>query len=152
MQKKEDTGKQKTNEERTQDNKAMEEKLQKMMDEDDAVDVAQGKLFDPRDLLLEAKSLHQKYHKRLGLVNYNVLSFDEIVDLGAIKNANERSKTMLWMMLHKAYPDLKKEDIGKLPGVKVAKLLTLITKDEDFLPPETLKPSQSGSKTTRTRK
>jgi hypothetical protein len=62
---------------------------------------------------------------------------------------------MLWMMLNRAYSDLRKEDVGKLPGAKVAELLTLITKDEGFLPatqepaPEPLK---SGSRRTRTRK
>lgn len=134
------------------DDEKRAEEYQKALDADDAEDAAKGKLFDPRLLLKEAKSMHQKHLGKLGLVNYNVLSFDELVGLGEIKDANERSKTMLWMMLRKAYPGLTKEVIGELPGVKVAKLLTLITKDEDFLPPETLKPSQSGSKTTRTRK
>jgi hypothetical protein len=155
MQKKEDTGKQKTNEERAQDNKAMEEKLQKMMDADDAVDVAKGKLFDPRDLLLEAKAIRQKYHKKLGLVNYTVLTFDEIIGVTKIEDKNESSKTMLWMMLNKAYPNLQKEDVGKFPGTKVADLLTLLTKDEDFLPPTqepTPEPSKVGSNRTRTRK
>jgi len=127
----------------------------KALEADDAEDVAKGKLFNPRDLLLEAKAIRQKYHKKLGLVNYCVLSFDEIIGVTKIEDKNEASKTMLWMMLCKPYPDLRKEDVGKFPGTKVAELLTLLTKDEDFLPatqkpaPEPLK---SGSRRTRTRK
>lgn len=134
-----------------EDEKNRISEYQKALDADDAEDVAKGKLFDPRELLLEAKTMHQKYHKRLGLVNYNVLTLDELFGLGKIEDKNESSKTMLWMMLNKAYPDLKKEDVGKFPGVKVAELLSLITKDEDFLP-ATPEPSLSGSSKTRTRK
>jgi len=139
----------------TEDEKKRVEGYQKALDADDAEDVAKGKLFDPRDLLHEAKSMHQKYHKRLGLVNYNVLSFDELMGLSAITNKSESSKTMLWMMLNRAYPDLRKEDIGKFPGTKVAELLRLLTKDDDFLPSTqepTSKPLKSGSGRTRTRK
>jgi len=135
----------------TEEEKKRIKEYQKALDADDAEDVAKGKLFDPRDLLLEAKTMRQKYHKRLGLVNYNVLSFDAMLGISEIEDKNERSKTMLWMMLNKAYPDLRKEDIGKFPGTKVAELLTLITKDENFLPP-TPKQSKSGSGRTKTRK
>lgn len=124
---------------------------QKVLEADDAEDAAKGKLFDPRELLLEAKAMRQKYHKRLGLVNYSVLTFDDMLSLGAITDKSESSKTMLWMMLRKAYPDLRKEDVGMFPGTKVAELLTLVTKDEGFLP-STPKPSESGSSRTRTRK
>ena len=138
-----------------EDDKKRAEEYQKALDADDAEDVAKGKLFDPRDLLLEAKAIRQKYHKKLGLVNFSVLSFDEMLSLGRVEDKDERSKTMLWLMLNKAYPDLKKEDVGRFPGAKVAELLTLVTKDDDFLPatPEqSSKPLKSGSKTTRTRK
>jgi hypothetical protein len=124
---------------------------QKVLEADDAEDVAKGKLFDPRELLLEAKAMRQKYHKRLGLVNYSVLTFDDMLSLGAITDKSESSKTMLWMMLRKAYPDLRKEDVGMFPGTKVAELLTLVTRDEGFLR-ATPKPSESGSSRTRTRK
>ena len=124
---------------------------QKVLEADDAEDVAKGKLFDPRELLLEAKAMRQKYHKRLGLVNYSVLTFDDMLSLGAITDKSESSKTMLWMMLRKAYPDLRKEDVGMFPGTKVAELLTLVTRDEGFLP-ATPKQSKVGSKATRTRK
>ena len=134
-----------------EDEKKRIEEYQKALDADDAEDVAKGKLFDPRQLLLEAKAMHQKYHKKLGLVNYSVLTFDDMLSLGKIEDKDERSKTMLWMMLCKAYPDLRKEDVGMFPGTKVAELLTLITKDEDFLP-ATPKQSQSGLSKTRTRK
>lgn len=135
----------------TEEEKKRIEEYRKALDADDAEDVAKGKLFDPRELLLEAKAMHQKYHKKLGLVNYHVLSVDEMFSLNKIEDKGESSKTMIWLMLNKAYPDLKKEDIGKFPGVKVAQLLTLITKDGDFLPP-TPEQLKSGSKTTRTRK
>lgn len=134
-----------------EDEKKRVEGYQKALEADDAEDAAKGKLFNPRELLLEAKAMHQKYHKKLGLVNYSVLTFDDMLSLGKVEDKDERSKTMLWMMLNKAYPDLRKEDVGKFPGTKVAELLTLVTKDEDFLP-STPKPSESGSSKTRTRK
>lgn len=132
-----------------EDDKKRIEEYQKALDADDAEDVAKGKLFDPRELLLEAKAMHQKYHKKLGLVNYSVLTFDDMLGLRKIEDEDERSKTMLWMMLNKAYPDLRREDVGKFPGTKVAELLTLVTRDEDFLPPA---PEQSKSGSSRTRK
>ena len=135
----------------SEDEKKRVEGYRKALDADDAEDVAKGKLFNPRDLLLEAKAMHQKYHKKLGLVNYSVLTFDDMLSLGKIEDKDERSKTMLWMMLCKAYPDLRKEDVGMFPGTKVAELLTLVTKDEDFLP-STPKQSESGLSKTRTRK
>jgi len=135
----------------TEDEKKRIAEYQKALDADDAEDVAKGKLFDPRELLLETKAMRQKYHKKLGLVNFSVLSFDEMLSLGKIEDKDERTKTTLWMMLHKAYPDLKKEDVGRFPGAKVADLLTLMTRDEGFLP-ATSKPSSSGSSRTRTRK
>jgi hypothetical protein len=135
-----------------EDNEKRAEEYQKALAADDAEDAAKGKLFNPRDLLVEAKAIRQKYHKRLGLVNYSVLSFDEMLGLGKVEDKDERSKTMVWLMLCKAYPDLKKEDIGRFPGSKVADLLTLMTEGEDFLPPEVSKPSPSGSSKTVTRK
>ncbi|MCJ7767705.1 hypothetical protein MUP79_04895 [Candidatus Bathyarchaeota archaeon] len=134
-----------------EDDKKRAEEYQKALDADDAEDVAKGKLFDPRELLFEAKAMRQKYHKRLGLVNFSVLTFDEMLGLGKVVDKDERSKTMLWMMLNKAYPDLSKEDIGRFPGTKVADLLTLVTEGGDFLPAAS-KHLKSGSKTTRTRK
>jgi len=136
----------------SEDGKAKEERMQKALDADDAEDAKNAKLFDPMELLLEAKTIHQKYSKKLRrVVNYSVLSFDEMLSLGTISNKDERSKTMLWMMLNKAYPDLRKEDVGKFPGGKVADLLTLMTEGEDFLPTAP-KLSKSGSSRTRTRK
>lgn len=135
----------------SEDEKKRTEECRKALDADDAEDVAKGKLFDPRKLLLEAKVMRQKYHKRLGLVNYSVLSFDDMLNLGKVEDKDERSKTMLWMMLNKAYPDLRKEDVGKFPGTKVAELLALVTKDDDFLL-ATSKPLKGGSRRTRTRK
>jgi hypothetical protein len=102
-----------------EENKAKEEAFQKMMDEDDAVDVAKGKLFNPKDLLLDAKTMHQKYDKKLGLVNYNVLSFDEILSLGKMEDKNESSRIMLWQMLHKAYPDLARKTLANSQGSKL---------------------------------
>jgi hypothetical protein len=136
MQKKEVTGK--TNEEREQD------LLRKMADAE-AEEAKNAKLFDPRDLLLDAKAIHQKYSKKLGrIVNYGILSFDEVIGVTKIEDKNEASKTMLWMMLSKAFPDLRKEDVGKFSGAKFAELLTLLTKDEDFLP-ATQKPAPKPS-------
>ena len=134
-----------------EEDKKRAEEYQKALDADDAEDAAKGKLFDPRELLLEAKAMRQKYHKKLGLVNYSVLTFDDMLSLGKIEDKSESSKTMLWMMLKKAYPDLRKEDVGMFPGAKVAELLSLVTRDEGFLP-ATSKSSKVGSKTTRTRK
>jgi hypothetical protein len=114
--------------------KAKEEQYRQKLEEYEAEQAAKAKLFNPQELVKEAKTLRQKHHPKLGLVNYGVLTIDELFDLDKITEKDERSKAMLWMMLRKAYPDLTKEDVGRFPGVKAAELLKLMTQDADFLP------------------
>lgn len=143
MQKKEDTGK--TNEEREQD-------LLRRMADVEAEEAKTAKLFNPKDLLIDAKAIRQKVIPGLGLVNYSVLSFDEVLEVGAVEDKKEQSKAMLWMMLRKAYPDVKREDIGRYPSGKVVKLLELLKDTDDFLPANTQPPKKSPAGSGRTRK
>jgi len=124
---------------------------QAALDADDEEDAKKARLFDPADLLKSVRAIRQKKIPGLGLVNYGVLTFDEMIEAGKIEDKAEQAKTTLWMMLHKAHPDVKKEDIGKYPGKKVILLLKLLKDSNDnFLPEQ--KKSPSGSKSTVKRK
>jgi len=139
---KEATGK--TNEER-------ERELLRRIAEADAEEEKNAKLFDPADLLKSVKAIRQKKIPGVGLVNYGVLSFDELLTIGKTEDKNEQAKITLFMMLSKAYPEIKKEDIGKYPGTKVIRLLELLKgSDDNFLLAQ--KTSPSGSKQTLKRK
>jgi hypothetical protein len=124
--------------------------LERKLVEHDTEEAKNAKLFNPADLLVDAKTIRQKAIPGLGLVNYSELSFDEVLSVSAIEDKKEQSKTILWMMLRKAYPDVKREDIGRYPSGKVVKLLDLLKETGDFLPAQ--KKSSPGSRLTRTRK
>ncbi len=129
----------------TEKDKAAEYK--RKLAEHDAEDAKAAKLFDPQELVKESTSIHEKIHPKHGLIKYGVLTTDELFSLDKITNPKDRAKTLLWMMLHKAYPNLTKEDVGKFPGMKSGELMNFLLSDTDFLIPAG-KASQNGSRKT----
>jgi len=92
-----------------------------------------AKAFNIADLVANAKTLRKVEVKDVGEVKYGVLTLRDSAALAKAESNEQRSSMMLWLMLRKAYPTLKLDDVEDLPMDVAAKILTAITRDMGFL-------------------
>jgi hypothetical protein len=105
-----------------------------------------AKKFDPKEIIRKASELRTVFDSQLGEIKYTVLTTGDLFDLNKIENKDARARAMLFKLLHKAYPELKEEDIDRFPMDVATRLLNLLTNQTDFLQPE--KTSTVGSEST----
>jgi hypothetical protein len=92
-----------------------------------------AKAFNITDLVASAKTLRKVEVEGVGEVQYGVLTLRDSTVLAKAESNEQRSSMMLWLMLRKAYPTLKLEDVEDLPMDVAAKILTAISRDMGFL-------------------
>jgi len=138
-----DPNKKKTNDE------LAEEYKQKILDDDEA-QRAKGKIFDPHKLLERANKIYGVDHPTLGKLQYGELTFEDAFEINQCKTDTEKTETIAYLMLRKAYPDIPRDFLKRMPLLESAALIDFLTKQPAFLSPT--KSSQNGSKTTSTRK
>jgi len=137
-----------SNKKKTNDELAAEYE-QKIL-EDDEAQRAKGKIFDPHKLLERAAKIHEAVHPTLGKLQYGELTFEDAFEINKCKTDEEKTQTIAYLMLRKAYPDIPRDFLKRMPLLESAALINFLTKQPSFLSPT--KSSQNGSKTTHKRK
>ena len=111
---------------------------------------AKGKIFDPLKLLERASKLHTVDHPVLGQLQYGELTFRDAFEINKCETDTEKTETIAWLMLRKAYPELPKDFLTRMPLIESAALVDFLVKQPSFL--SIAKTSRSGSRITRRRR
>ena len=91
--------------------------------------------FDPLKTLQDSNAIKEIYDEKFGVIKYGSLSYKENKSIKAIPDLEDRTTNMVYLMLKKAYPDLKLEDVESWGFEKVARMSFLIGKEvQGFLP------------------
>jgi len=136
------------NKKKTNDELAAEYE-QKILEHDEA-QRAKGKIFDPHKLLERANKIHDVDHPTLGKLQYGELTFEDAFEINKCKTDTEKTETIAYLMLRKAYPDIPRDFLKRMPLLESAALIDFLTKQPAFLSPT--KSSPNGSKITSKRK
>ena len=116
------------------------------IEEDDQAQLAKGKIFDPHKLLERATKIHEVDHPTLGKLRYGELTFEDAFEINKCKTDAQKTETIAYLMLRKAYPDIPHDFLKQMPLLESAALIDFLTKQPAFLSP--IKTSPNGSKTT----
>jgi hypothetical protein len=105
------------------------------------------RIFNPKELVKQAREIREIYDDDLGLIRYSLLSYNQLQEIiENFKENKDRSMQLLFKMLAPANPGLTVEDIKAMPYEVVVRLLTKLQKEGGFFPQ---KPSQNGSTLTQ---
>lgn len=111
---------------------------------------AKGRIFDPYTLIARADKIITVDHPLLGKLQYGELTFEDAFEIDKCKTDVEKTETIAWLMMRKAYPDLPRDFLKRMPLIEGAALIDYLTKLPAFLSQQ--KTSANGSKITRKRK
>jgi hypothetical protein len=114
--------------------------------EHDKAQRAKGKIFDPVNLLKRAAKIYEVEHPTLGKLRYGELTFEDAFEINKCETDAQKTETIAYLMLRKAYPDISRDFLRKMPLLESAALVDFLSKQPAFLSP--IKSSQNGSKTT----
>ena len=113
---------------------------------------AKGKIFNPYELLSRTDGIKTVNHPTLGQLRFGELTFEDafLIDANNETSDTEKTEFIAWLMMKKAYPDLPKDFLKRMPLIEGAALIDFLTRQPCFL----LAPNSSlnGSKTTVKRK
>jgi hypothetical protein len=129
---------------KTNDERAAE--YEQKIEEHDKTQSAKGKIFDPYKLLERAAKIHEVNHPTLGKLRYGELTFEDAFEINKCKTDTQKTETIAYLMLKKAYPDIPHDFLKQMPLIESAALIDFLTKQPAFLSPA--KSSQNGSKIT----
>jgi hypothetical protein len=111
---------------------------------------AKGRIFDPRLLIERASKVIEVQHPVLGLLRYGELTFEDSFEINKCATDIEKTEMVAYLMVSKAYPDLPRDFLKRMPLVEGAALIDHLTKNPRFL--SQTKTSRNGSRTTGKRK
>ena len=111
----------------------------------DAAQQARGRIFDPKLLMERAERIHEVVHPVLGLLRYGELTFEDSFEINKCKTDVEKTETVAWLMMSKAYPELPRDFLKRMPLIEGAALIDYLTKNPCFLSHQTN--SRTGSTT-----
>jgi hypothetical protein len=122
-----------------------------LFEKEEAAEREIAKKFDPRRILEKAREIRTIKDPVLGEVKYTTLPAKDLWELNKISDEWERTRKMIFVLLHKAYPELKSEkDLDDFPAEELTRLCELIASPENFFHlPQT---STLGSAKTKTAK
>ena len=110
-----------------------------------------AKKFSPQKILEDAKEIHILNDRVLGEVKYTVLTTGDLLAMNKLTDEWERTRSTIFRLLHKAYPELKEEkDVDNFPGHVTTRLCELIADPENFF--QIPQVSTNGSELTKKRK
>jgi hypothetical protein len=112
--------------------------------------LAKGRVFDPYELLARTDGIQTVDHPVLGKLQFGELTFEDAFEIDKCKTDALKTETIAWLMMRKAYPDLPRDFLSRMPLMEGAALIDFLTKRPGFLLVQ--KRLQSGSKTVRKRK
>jgi hypothetical protein len=137
--------------EKTPKKKSPVEVGRELFEKEEAAEREAGKKFDPRRILEKAREIKTIKDSVLGEVKYSLLSVKELWELNKISDEWERTRKMIFLLLHKAYPELKSEkDLDDFPAQEMTRLCELIASPENFFHlPQTSTPGSAKTKTPK---
>ena len=103
------------------------------INEYEAAQQARGRIFDPKLLMDRAEKIHEIVHPVLGLLRYGELTFEDSFEINKCKTDVEKTETVAWLMMSKAYPELPRDFLKKMPLIEGAALIEYLTKNPCFL-------------------
>ena len=124
--------------------------FKRKLEEHEESERAKGRIFDPARLLERASKIHSVDHPILGTVQLGELTFRDAFEINKCKTDLEKTETVAWLMMKKAYPDLPRDFLSRMPLIESAALIDFLTKQPAFL--SATNSSRSGSKTISKRK
>ena len=136
-----------TLEKRQKSNDELAAEYEAKIAEHDEAQRAKGKIFDPMELIERAAKIHEVKHPKLGLLRYGELTFEDSFEINKCKTDVEKTEMVAYLMISKAYPDVPRDFLKRMPLVEGAALIDFLTKNPCFL--SQTNNSQSGSRTTR---
>ena len=122
-----------------------------LFEKEEAAEREIAKKFDPRRILEKAREIRTIKDPVLGEVKYTTLPAKDLWELNKISDEWERTRKMIFLLLHKAYPELKSEkDLDDFPAEELTRLCELIASPENFFHlPQTLKAGSTKTKTPK---
>ena len=108
------------------ENEKRAETFKQRLEEHDAEAAAQRKVFNPKEILANAKEIRSVYDEQLGEVRYGLLTLKEFQSLGDEADVNKKAYRLIHAMLKKAYPDLTIDNVESMPFEVVARLSTVL--------------------------
>jgi hypothetical protein len=105
-----------------------------------------AKLFDPKKLVEDSRTVRKVYDPELGLITYRTLTLDDLVEINKQETNEEKNIVSLYLMLHKTYPDVTVDDVREFGLDAVVRLLKIIVGPTGFL--QVPKTSEHGSNQT----
>lgn len=90
-------------------------------------------MFDPKALIAEDK-VRTVVDPELGTIKYSSLRLMDVEEVNKAATPMDRGAYLAWYYLKRAYPSLTLDNVKNMPLDKVAKILSLITKNEEMQP------------------
>ena len=119
-----------------------------LFEKEEAAERQLAKKFDPKRILQKANEIRTLDDPVLGEVKYTILTTGDLFKLDKIADKEERARMTIFLLLHKAYRDMKEEDIDGFPGDTTTRLCELIASPENFF--QIPQASKTGSESTNT--
>ena len=138
----------KKSQEQINDEKAAEYAAE--LEKHEEAQAAKGRVFDPFELLARTDGIQTVDHPTLGKLKFGELTFEDAFEIDKCKTDALKTETIAWLMMSKAYPNLPRDFLVRMPLMEGAALIDFLTKRPGFLSVQ--KSLQSGSKTVRKRK
>ena len=113
---------------------AVPEKLRKTVKKHLAEEAEAAALFDIDEFIIGAEKVREVYVREINRrVQYKKLTVAEGRELFKIADKDERSAQHLFLLLHKANPNITREKIDKLNDDEAAAILSAILREHIFL-------------------
>ena len=125
-------------------------KYQAELESHEEAQTAQGKIFDPMKLIERASKVKTVDHPTLGKLMFGELTFRDAFEIDKCKTDAEKTECVAYLMMSKAYPDLPRDFLKKMPLIESAALIDFLINQPSFL--SAAKASKDGSRTTRKRR
>jgi hypothetical protein len=121
--------------------------MQENLKELEAKHAEKAKIFNPKQLVKNAKAVRELHDEELGTVRYVLLSYNELNEIIEKHTENkDRSIAFLHKQLAPANPGLTEEDVRAMPYEVVVRLLTKLQTEGSFFQKQ--KTSPIGSQST----
>jgi len=125
---------------------ALVTQMQENLKELEAKKAVKAKIFNPKELVKNAKVIRELHDDELGTVRYVLLNYNELNEIIEKHTENkDRSIALLHRQLGPANPGLTEEDIRAMPYEVVVRLLTKLQNEGSFFPKQKMSPNGSAS-------
>lgn len=108
------------------------ERLKEVAEKAKRLEAEKARLFNPDELVREAKKIRSLEDPILGTVKFRILTMKEMLELTRIQDESERALWMVHTMLKDAYPDLTVEKLQELPASTAVRLMNLLLEKAGF--------------------